>query len=246
MEKAMDLNRNNFGPPGENRITFGQWLKQRRKELGYTQSEFAVRMFISTEYLSQIERGVSRPSNWIVEQLAHALGLSNEQIEPLQWWAQGMNLSAQDLRTIPGLEAFSPPRLRIFLCHASEDKPEVRKLYKRLMAAGFSPWLDEEDLLAGQDWRLEIPKAVRKSDVVLVCLSQKAVTKAGYVQEEIKVALDVADEQPEGTIYIIPMRLEECTVPDRLSRWQWVDLFGAGGYAKVTRALKQRASTISR
>lgn len=41
--------------------------------------------------------------------------------------------------------------LRVFLCHASGDKPEVRKLYSWLRTIGTSPWLDEEDLLAGQD-----------------------------------------------------------------------------------------------
>ncbi|MCP4658931.1 MAG: TIR domain-containing protein, partial [bacterium] len=49
-----------------------------------------------------------------------------------------------------------PELLRVFLCHATEDKPAVRALYQRLKNAGVSAWLDEEDLLPGQDWRLEI------------------------------------------------------------------------------------------
>ena len=114
--------------------------------------------------------------------------------------------------------------LKVFLCHASSDKPAVRELYRRLCADGFAPWLDEEDLLPGQDWQYEIPKAVRQSDVVIVCLSRSPATK-GYVQKEIKFALDAADEKPEGTIFLIPLKLEECDVPDRLSRWQWVNLF---------------------
>ena len=39
------------------------------------------------------------------------------------------------------------------------------------------------------------------------------------------MVLDAADEQLEGDIFLIPLRLEDCTVPDRLSRWQWVDYF---------------------
>ena len=43
---------------------------------------------------------------------------------------------------------------RIFLCHASEDKAQVREVYHRLRAiGGFAPWLDEEDLLPGQNGR---------------------------------------------------------------------------------------------
>src|SRR3712207_6126465 len=99
-----------------------------------------------------------------------------------------------------------PRPLRVFLCHSLGDKPAVRDLYQRLRAEqGIEPWFDEEDLLPGQDWDQEIQKAVRAADVVLVCLSRSSITKAGYVQKEIRYALDVADEQPEGTIFIIPL-----------------------------------------
>ncbi len=134
--------------------------------------------------------------------------------------------------------------LRVFLCHASQDKPAVRELHRRLTANGFAPWLDEEDLLPGQKWQVEIPKAVRNSDVVLVCLSQRSVNKEGYVQKEIKFALDVADEKPEGTIFLIPLRLEACDVPDRLSAWQWVNFYEDDGYARLVRALRQRAADL--
>jgi formylglycine-generating enzyme required for sulfatase activity len=135
--------------------------------------------------------------------------------------------------------------LRIFLCHSSGDKPEVRKLYQRLSSDGFEPWLDEEDLLPGQKWKVEIPKAVKTSDVVIVCLSHKAINKSGYVQKEIKFALDKADEQPEGTISLIPLKLEECDVPERLQRWQWVNLFEEKGYERLMSSLRLRAETIT-
>src|SRR5258706_289801 len=113
-------------------------------------------------------------------------------------------------------------QLRVFLCHSTGDKPAVRALYRQLaLVRGINLWLDEEDLLPGHDWDREITKAVRASDVVLVCLSCGSINKAGYVQKEIKDVLDVADEQPEGTIFLIPVKLEECEVPERLRRWQW-------------------------
>lgn len=135
-------------------------------------------------------------------------------------------------------------KLKIFLCHASDDKPSVRKLYRRLQSDGVDPWLDEENLLPGQKWQLEIPKAVRSSDAVLVCLSQNSVTKSGYVQKEIKFALDAADERPEDKIFLIPIRLEECEVPERLVPFQWVNLFGEDGYERLLRSLRQLANSI--
>jgi hypothetical protein len=122
----------------------------------------------------------------------------------------------------------------------------VRDLYGRLRsAAGYiSPWLDEEDLLPGQRWEDEIPRAVRDSDVVIVCLSRSSVNRTGYVQKEIKYALDVADEQPEGTIFLIPARLEQCELPGRLKHLHCVELYEARGFDKLTRALKSRAEEL--
>src|SRR6266496_1496889 len=134
--------------------------------------------------------------------------------------------------------------LKVFLCHASGDKPLVRDLYKRLIAEGVDAWLDQEKLLPGQDWRVEIPRAVREADVVVICLSNKSITKEGYVQKEIKFALDSAEEKPQDTIFLIPARLEDCVVPERLDRWQWVDLFEENGFLRLLRSLKLRADRI--
>jgi len=132
------------------------------------------------------------------------------------------------------------PTLRVFLCHSSGDKPAVRDLYGRLRADGLKPWLDEEDLLPGQLWEKEIPKAVRDCDVVIICLSQSSVTKRGYLQKEIRYALDVAGEMPEGTIFLIPVKLEECEIPEHLRGLQWVNLFEERGYDKLMSALRSR------
>jgi TIR domain len=91
--------------------------------------------------------------------------------------------------------------------------------------------------LPGQEWELEIRKAVRNSDAVIVCLSRSSITQRGYVQKEIKYALDIADEQPEGNIFLIPVKLEECEVPSRLRDWHWVNLFEDSGYRRLTLSL---------
>jgi hypothetical protein len=135
--------------------------------------------------------------------------------------------------------------LRVFLCHASDDKPAVRDLHRRLVADGFDVWLDEESLIGGQDWRKEIPRAIRSSDAILVCLSRKAINKSGYVQKEIGFALDVAEEQPEDANFIIPAKLEDCGIPPRLEHRQCVNLFETNGHNKLTRALNYRASQIA-
>lgn len=136
--------------------------------------------------------------------------------------------------------------LKVFLCHASADKQKVRELYRYLHRRRIKPWFDEIDLMGGQDWQVEIPKAIATSDAIIVCLTKKSVDKEGYVQKEIKFALDKALEMPEGRIFLIPARFEECEVPFSLSRYQWVDLFNEVGYARMMRALKFHASQLER
>jgi formylglycine-generating enzyme required for sulfatase activity len=136
--------------------------------------------------------------------------------------------------------------LKVFLCHASLDKPKVRELYRYLRRRGIRPWFDEIDLVGGQDWQIEIPKALATSDAIIICLTKNSVDREGYVQKEIKFALDKALEMPEGRIFLIPVRFEECEVPFSLSRFQWVDLFDEAGYTRMMRALKFRASQLER
>src|SRR5512133_1684896 len=119
-----------------------------------------------------------------------------------------------------------PRKLRVFLCHASQDKPTVRELYEKLAAeAWIDPWLDVEKLLPGQAWDLEIKKAVEAADAVIVCLSHNSVTKEGYVQKEFRKITEVALEKPEETIFVIPLRLDDCELPRPLRARQAVDYF---------------------
>jgi tetratricopeptide (TPR) repeat protein len=136
-------------------------------------------------------------------------------------------------------------RLRVFLCHSSADKESVRKLYEWLERDGFDPWLDEKKLLPAQRWADVIEDAVRGSDVVLVCLSNGSMSKEGFLQREIKFALQIADEKPEGTIYIVPTRLEPVELPRRFREYQAANLYEANGYDRLKESLALRATQIS-
>jgi hypothetical protein len=181
--------------------------------------------------------GVHRPSN---------LALVANGFVPWKKIVRG-KAEAAILRGHDGTISIPNVQMQVFLCHSSTDKAQVRELSRRLREDGFDPWLDEEKLLPGQDWQMQISTAVRSSGVVIVCLSASSITKEGFVQKEIKQALDVADEKPDGTIFIIPVRLEECDVPIRLRKWQWVDNFTGLGYASLLKALdlRQRSMPIS-
>jgi len=135
--------------------------------------------------------------------------------------------------------------LRVFLCHASNDKEKVRTLHSRLSGvSGVEPWLDAVDILPGQNWDDEIRKAIDASHVVLVCLSPSSVTKEGYVQREIKRALELAEEKPEDVIFIVPLLLEPCGVPRRLQHLQWLNLSAADAFQRLLAALRFRGRQL--
>ena len=136
-------------------------------------------------------------------------------------------------------------KLHVFLCHASEDKVDVRDLYQNLSAVNWiDPWLDEEKLLPGQEWEMMIEDAVEETDVVIVFLSSLSLTKEGYVQSELRTILEIAREKPVGTIFVIPLRLDDCKLPRQFKRLHYVDYFPevhrTFAFQKLLRALHTR------
>jgi hypothetical protein len=127
--------------------------------------------------------------------------------------------------------------LKTFLCHSHTDRGAVHDLYLRLKKDHMQPWLDRENLLPGQNWRIEIRRAILRSDVVIVCLSRGFDQKMGFRHEEINIALEKASLFPAGEICIIPVRLEKCEMPESLRHLHRVDLFEEGGYKKLVHAL---------
>ena len=133
--------------------------------------------------------------------------------------------------------------LKAFLYHAPADRARVRDMYLRLIHAGVDAWLVKEKLLPGQDWKEELHNAFREADVVIVCISERF-EHVEFRQKQARLALDAVIEQLEEEIYVIPVRLDECTLPEELDKWQWADLFEQTGYEALLQALQIRADQI--
>jgi formylglycine-generating enzyme required for sulfatase activity len=130
--------------------------------------------------------------------------------------------------------------MKVFISYAREDAQMARKLYDDLTGAGLDCWFDEEDLVPGQNWQIEIPNNIKKCERVCILLSSRSVEKIGYVQNEMKLALDTLDSFPSGHIYIIPVRLDECKpAHPKLQALHWADLFPdyQRGFKKILRSL---------
>ena len=136
---------------------------------------------------------------------------------------------------------YRPQGLRIFLSYSRKDQTEVKKLFHRLQDDGFSPWLDINALASGVDWKEAINQGMKDADAVLVCLSAGVKMGVGYVSKEIEHALDLAANKPQGTIFVIPVRMAPCKVPKRLATPNAADWHLPGGYEKLAADLREKA-----
>jgi hypothetical protein len=115
---------------------------------------------------------------------------------------------------------------RVFIAYVQEDLSFARKLYRVLEENGFRPWLDKKKLLPGQNWPRAIETAIQTSDFFVACFSRRATSKRGSFHSELRYALFCAAKVPLDEIFLIPLRLDDCMVPRRISKQiQYLDLF---------------------
>ncbi|MDM8556059.1 TIR domain-containing protein [Desulfococcaceae bacterium HSG7] len=115
---------------------------------------------------------------------------------------------------------------KVFLSYARKDLKIAKKIYDDLTDKGVKVWLDKNELLPGQNWVYAIRQAIDDSSHFIALLSTNSVSKRGYVQKELKMAVDILDEYPQDQIFIIPVRIDDCKpTHDKLRYLQWADLF---------------------
>ena len=142
-----------------------------------------------------------------------------------------------------GAVEFEPEtRSRVFIAYVDEDYQAAERLYDALAAQGFDPWVDKKKLLPGQNWPRSIERAIELSDFFIASFSRRGVGKRGHFHSELRYALDCASRLPLGDIYLIPVRLDNCQVPSRISRQiQYVDLFPSweSGIARILSVMRK-------
>jgi cellulose biosynthesis protein BcsQ len=128
---------------------------------------------------------------------------------------------------------------RIYLSYAREDREKVRELYQRLAGVGFTPWMDEMDLLPGEKWEPAIARAIERADFLLVCLSANSAQRTH--RKEVLSALQFWKTRFQGSLWLIPVRLEgaEGEVPEELRELQWIDLFEKEGEERLLQTLRE-------
>jgi hypothetical protein len=139
-----------------------------------------------------------------------------------------------------------PSRVRpaYFIAHAGRDTARAEALYD-VLHPGVSCFLDKRDLLPGDDWDIELPKAQRLALATVVLVSAST-EPAYYLREEIASAIAYQRADPERH-RLIPVyldgrpRLDEM-VPYGLRVKHSLDMaeIGLGGVAAELRRLAAR------
>jgi hypothetical protein len=139
------------------------------------------------------------------------------------------------------------PPTRLFLCYARADLAQVEALYDRLSASGLAPWMDTRNIYGGEDWQRSIWRAIREAHFFIFCVSRNSQEKRGFLQREIRRALEIWEEKLEDDIYLIPLRLDDCVLPASVERFQRVDLFAPDGFPRLLSAISvgiERQKTV--
>lgn len=105
--------------------------------------------------------------------------------------------------------------LQIFLSYSRVNQQFALKLACELKSDGFSVWMDQFDIPTGSRWDDEIEKALRGSQIFLFIMTPASIASEN-ARDEVGYAMDHG-------MRILPVLLEECEIPLRLRRLQYVD-----------------------
>ena len=143
------------------------------------------------------------------------------------------------------------PPGHVFLSYFSADSAAADTIQAALQSGGLRVWRDTADRWPGEDWRHQIRQAISHGALAFVaCFSRASLAQpAGRHYEELTQAIDQFRQVRPGAPWLIPVRLDDCAVPDldigagrTLTSLQPADLFGPGrenALARLVTALQR-------
>ncbi len=118
--------------------------------------------------------------------------------------------------------------MQVFISHASSDQQLAEKLAEGLRNAGVNVWDAYRSLYPGDNWALEIGKALDLSDVMVVLVTNHAY-ESRTVGQEVQYALTSGNYRGRVIPVLVNMATFETghEVPWVLSRFEHVQVEGA-------------------
>src|SRR5438874_8924503 len=120
-----------------------------------------------------------------------------------------------------------------FLSYSRSDERFALRLASDLRSHGVAMWVDQLDIRPSEHWDRAIERAVRDCRGLVVILSPRSVA-SDNVADEISYAIEHGKP-------VLPVMIEKCTLPLRVSRMQVVD-----ATANYERAVEQCVAETAR
>lgn len=120
-----------------------------------------------------------------------------------------------------------------FLSYSRSDERFALRLAKDVRTRGIAMWVDQLDIRPSEHWDRAIERAVRDCRGIVVILSPRSVA-SDNVADEISFAIDSGKS-------VLPVMIERCTLPLRITRMQVID--ATSNYEK---ALQQCVAELKR
>lgn len=125
----------------------------------------------------------------------------------------------------------------VFISYRNEDKKRVDEIKVFLERASIEVFIDSSSLRGGDDWLEQIRRYIKNCTCFLPCFSIASCTaERSYFSLEIRMALFEAALRNPDYRYIVPIRLDDCEVPEyhlneaglRIRDFQWINWFQGG------------------
>lgn len=124
---------------------------------------------------------------------------------------RGVGLPDEWIDYIPSLVGEAIEFFSCFISYSSLDKTFAIRLHDALQSKGVRCWLDEKQLLPGDDISRQLERGIRLWDKFLLCASKNSLTSP-WVEEEIETTLEkertLRSERGEKVFKLIPLNLD--------------------------------------
>src|ERR1700722_3057916 len=124
---------------------------------------------------------------------------------------RGCGLPDEFIRYLPGFWTQPNSFYSCFISYSVVDKPFALRLHDALQRSGIRCWLDEHQMLAGDQTHRTVDEGIRLWDKVLLCCTKDSLT-SWWVDKEVEKALLKEEKLSKGrgkeVLAIIPLNLD--------------------------------------
>lgn len=115
-----------------------------------------------------------------------------------------------------------PKEYDVFICHNSEDKPDVKNICVLLKERGFNPWLDEWELPPGKPWQRLLEEQISKISSAAVFVGKSGIGPWQQMEIEALLREFVKNGKPVIPV-LLPSAPKNVELPMFLSGMTWVN-----------------------